>query len=83
MLRLGCSSRRSRKAYSGFRYDADEFEEIGDDQVVVLGRIFARARATGMPLFGDVRSHLDGSRRPRFHVCHRDPEQARKAAAGS
>ena len=39
--------------FSEFRYDADEFEEIGDDRVVVLGRIFARARATGMPLSGE------------------------------
>src|SRR5215203_4963383 len=36
-----------------FQYDADQLEEIGDDQVLVLGRIFARARATGMPLYGE------------------------------
>src|SRR5262245_27735979 len=30
--------------FSEFRYDADEIEEIGDDRVLVLGRIAARAR---------------------------------------
>ena len=70
--------------FSEFRYDADEIEEIGNDRVVVLGRIFARARATGMPLSGefghiwtvrdDLASHV---------VAYRDREQARKAASGS
>src|SRR6187399_2493277 len=39
--------------FSEFRYDADEFEELGDNKVLVLGKMFVRARATGMPLWGD------------------------------
>jgi ketosteroid isomerase-like protein len=64
-----------------FHYDAEQLEEIGDDQVLVLGRIFARARATGMPLFGEF-GHIwtvrDGL--ATRVEAHRDREQARKAA---
>jgi ketosteroid isomerase-like protein len=64
-----------------FQYDADQLEEIGDDQVLVLGRIFARARATGMPLFGEF-GHIwtvrDGL--ATRVEAHRDRKQARKAA---
>jgi ketosteroid isomerase-like protein len=64
-----------------FHYDADQLEEIGDDQVLVLGRIFARARATGMPLFGEF-GHIwtvrDGL--ATRVEAHRDREGARKAA---
>jgi ketosteroid isomerase-like protein len=64
-----------------FQYDADQLEEIGDDQVLVLGRIFARARATGMPLYGEF-GHIwtvrDGL--ATRVEAHRDREEARKAA---
>jgi ketosteroid isomerase-like protein len=64
-----------------FQYDADQLEEIGDDQVLVLGRIFARARATGMPLFGEF-GHIwtvrDGL--ATRVEAHRDRKEARKAA---
>jgi ketosteroid isomerase-like protein len=64
-----------------FHYDAEQLEEIGDDQVLVLGRIFARARATGMPLFGEF-GHIwtvrDGL--ATRVEAHRDREVARKAA---
>jgi ketosteroid isomerase-like protein len=64
-----------------FHYDAEQLEEIGDDQVLVLGRIFARARATGMPLFGEF-GHIwtvrDGL--ATRVEAHRDRETARKAA---
>jgi ketosteroid isomerase-like protein len=63
-----------------FQYDADQLEEIGDDQVLVLGRIFARARATGMPLYGEF-GHIwtvrDGL--ATRVEAHRDREEARKA----
>jgi ketosteroid isomerase-like protein len=64
-----------------FHYDAEQLEEIGDDQVLVLGRIFARARATGMPLvgeFGHIWTVRDGL--ATRVEAHRDREQARKAA---
>lgn len=69
--------------FSEFRYDADEIEEIGDDRVLVIGRIFARARATGMPLSGDF-GHIWTVRDSRAsHVeARRDQDEARKAAAG-
>jgi ketosteroid isomerase-like protein len=68
--------------FSEFIYDADEIEEVGEDQVLVLGRIVARARATGMPLtgeFGHVWTVRDGlaSR----VAAHRDRDEARSAAA--
>jgi ketosteroid isomerase-like protein len=67
--------------FSEFRYDADEIEEIGDDRVLVLGQIAARARATGMPLsgeFGHIWIVRDGQA---SHVeAHRDRDQARRAA---
>jgi len=67
--------------FSEFRYEADEFEEIGDDRVLVLGLIFARARATGMPFsgeFGHIWTVRDGSA---SHVeAHRDQDEARKVA---
>jgi ketosteroid isomerase-like protein len=63
-----------------FQYEADQLEEIGDDQVLVLGRIFARARATGMPLYGEF-GHIwtvrDGL--ATRVEAHRDREEARKA----
>ncbi len=67
--------------FSEFRYDADEVEEIGDDRVLVLGRIAARARATGMPLageFGHIWTVRDG--RAAHVEAHRDHGEARRAA---
>lgn len=67
--------------FSEFRYDADEVEEIGDDRVLVIGRIFARARATGMPLsgeFGHVWTVRDG--RASHVEARRDHDEARRAA---
>jgi ketosteroid isomerase-like protein len=69
--------------FSEFRYEADAVEELGDDRVLVLGRIVARGRATGMPLSGDF-GHIwtvrDGCA---SHVeAHRDHDLARTAAAG-
>ena len=67
--------------FSEFRYDADEIDEIGDDQVLVLGRIVAKARATGMPVYGEF-GHIWTVRDGRAsHVeAHRDRDQARRAA---
>jgi ketosteroid isomerase-like protein len=68
--------------FSEFRYDAHEVEEIGDDRVLVLGRISARARATGMPLsgeFGHIWTVRDG--RAAHVEAHRDHDEARRAAA--
>ncbi len=67
--------------FSEFHYDADEFEEIGDDEVLVLGRIFARARATGMPLsgeFGHIWTVRDGL--AARVEAHRDRGEARRMA---
>jgi ketosteroid isomerase-like protein len=70
--------------FSEFHYDADEFVEVGDDEVLVLGKIFARARATGMPLYGEfghiwtVRDGLAAR-----VEAHRDHEDARKAAGAT
>lgn len=70
--------------FSEFHYDGDEFVEIGDDGVLVLGRIFAKARATGMPLYGEfghiwtVRDGLAAR-----VEAHRDRDEARKAAGTS
>jgi ketosteroid isomerase-like protein len=64
-----------------FHYEAEELEEVGDDQVLVLGRIIARARATGMPLsgeFGHIWTVRDGlATRVK---AHRDRDEARRAA---
>jgi ketosteroid isomerase-like protein len=70
--------------FSEFRYEPDEVEEIGEDQVLVLGRILARARATGMPLLGEF-GHLWTVRDGRAsHVqAHRDRDEARRAAGAS
>jgi ketosteroid isomerase-like protein len=68
--------------FSEFQYDADEVEEIADDQVLVLGRIVARARATGMPLsgeFGHIWTVRDGL--ATRVEAHREREAARRAAA--
>jgi ketosteroid isomerase-like protein len=68
--------------FSEFHYDADDFLEVGDDGVLVLGRIFAKARATGMPLYGEfghiwtVRDGLAAR-----VEAHRDQDEARKVAA--
>jgi ketosteroid isomerase-like protein len=70
--------------FSEFHYDGDEFLEVGDDGVLVLGQIFAKARATGMPLYGEfghiwtVRDGLAAR-----VVAHRDRDEARKAAGTS
>ena len=67
--------------FSEFVYNADEIEEIGDDRVLVLGTIAARARATGMPLtgeFGHIWTVRDG--RAAHVQAHRDRDQARGAA---
>ncbi|HKH41261.1 MAG TPA: nuclear transport factor 2 family protein [Solirubrobacterales bacterium] len=67
--------------FSEFHYDADEFVEVGEDGVLVIGRIFAKARATGMPLSGEfghiwtVRNGLAAQ-----VEAHRDPDEARRAA---
>ena len=67
--------------FSEFHYDADDFLEVGDDGVLVLGRIFAKARATGMPLYGEfghiwtVRDGLAAR-----VEAHRDQDDARKVA---
>jgi ketosteroid isomerase-like protein len=70
--------------FSEFHYDADEFVEIGEDGVLVLGRIVAKARATGMPLYGEF-GHIwtvrDGLA-ARVNA-HRDHEEARKAAGAA
>ena len=60
--------------FSEFHYDADEFVEVGNDGVLVLGRIFAKARATGMPLsgeFGHIWTVRDGL--AARVAAHRDP----------
>jgi ketosteroid isomerase-like protein len=70
--------------FSEFHYEAEEIEEIGDDQVLVFGRIMARARATGMPLSGEfghiwtVRDGL-GTR----VQAYRDRNEARKVAGAA
>jgi ketosteroid isomerase-like protein len=67
--------------FSEFRYEAEEVEEIGDDRVLVLGTIVAKARATGMPVsgeFGHIWTVRDGLA---SHVeAHRDRDEARQAA---
>jgi ketosteroid isomerase-like protein len=70
--------------FSEFRYDADEFDELGEDRVLVLGKMFVRARATGIPLSGDF-GHIwtvrDGLA---SHVtAYRSWDEARDAAAGA
>jgi ketosteroid isomerase-like protein len=64
-----------------FHYEAEELQEVGDDQVLVLGRIVARARATGMPLsgeFGHIWTVRDGlATRVK---AHRDRDEARHTA---
>jgi ketosteroid isomerase-like protein len=69
--------------FSEFRYEADAVEELGDDRVLVLGRIVARGRATGMPLSGDF-GHIWTVRDGRAsHVeAHRDHDLARTTASG-
>ena len=70
--------------FSEFRYDADRLEEIGEDQVLVLGSIAAKARATGMPLsgeFGHIWTVRDG-RADRVEA-HRDRDEARTAAGAA
>jgi ketosteroid isomerase-like protein len=68
--------------FSEFTYEADEFIDAGEDQVLVLGRIFAKARASGMPLYGEF-GHIwtvrDG--RAARVEAHRDHDEARKAAS--
>jgi ketosteroid isomerase-like protein len=70
--------------FGEFHYDADEYLEVGEDEVLVLGRIFARARATGMPLYGEfghiwtVRDGLAAR-----VEAHRDHAEARKAAGAA
>jgi hypothetical protein len=70
--------------FSEFHYDADEVVEVDDDRVLVLGRIFAKGRATGMPLsgeFGHIWTVRDGLA---THVeAHRGRDEARKAAGAS
>jgi ketosteroid isomerase-like protein len=70
--------------FSEFHYDADEYFEVGDDGVLVLGRIFAKARATGMPLYGEF-GHIWTVRNgvAARVEAHRDQEEARKAAGGA
>jgi ketosteroid isomerase-like protein len=70
--------------FSEFHYDADEYLEVGDDGVLVLGRIFAKARATGMPLYGEF-GHIWTVRNgvAARVEAHRDQEEARKAAGAA
>jgi ketosteroid isomerase-like protein len=70
--------------FSEFRYEADELEEVGEDQVLVLGTIAAKARATGMQLsgeFGHIWTVRDG--RAARVEAHRDRDDARRAASAS
>jgi ketosteroid isomerase-like protein len=70
--------------FSEFQYDADEIEEIGEHEVLVLGRISARARATGMPLsgeFGHIWTVRDG--RAARVEAHRGRDEARTAAGAA
>jgi ketosteroid isomerase-like protein len=70
--------------FSEFHYDAEELEEVGEDQVLVLGAIAAKARATGMPLsgeFGHIWTVHDG--RPSRVEAYRDRGEARRAAGAS
>jgi len=81
---LAMFAEAAEQDFSEFRYDADEFEELGDDQVLVLGTIAAKARATGMPLsgeFGHVWTVHDG--RAARVEAHRDRDEARRAAGAS
>jgi ketosteroid isomerase-like protein len=67
--------------FSEFHYDADEIAEVGRDGVLVLGRIYAKARATGMPLYGEfghIWSVRDGL--AARVEAHRDRNEARRAA---
>ena len=67
--------------FSEFHYDADDYVEVGEDGVLVLGRIVARARATGMPLsgeFGHIWTVTDGL--AARVEAHRDQDEARRAA---
>jgi ketosteroid isomerase-like protein len=67
--------------FSEFHYDAEKLDEVGDDRVVVVGTIFAKARATGMPLsgeFGHIWTVRDG-RADRVEA-HRDHAEARRAS---
>lgn len=70
--------------FSEFHYDAEQIEELGDDQVLVLGRIMARARATGIPLsgeFGHIWTVRDGLG---MRVeAYRDRDEARKVAGAA
>ena len=70
--------------FSEFHYDADEYVEVGADEVLVLGRIFAKARATGMPLYGEF-GHIwtvhDGLAAK--VEAHRDHDKARRAAGAA
>ena len=70
--------------FSEFHYDGDEFLEVGDDGVLVLGRIFAKARATGMPLYGEfghIWTFRDGL--AARVEAHRDRDEARRAVGTS
>jgi ketosteroid isomerase-like protein len=49
--------------FSEFRYQAEEFEEVSPDQLIVTGRIQARGRRSNMPLtapFGHLWTLRDG-----------------------
>jgi ketosteroid isomerase-like protein len=49
--------------FSEFRYQAEEFEEVSPEQLVVRGRIRARGRTSNMPLtapFGHLWTLRDG-----------------------
>jgi ketosteroid isomerase-like protein len=67
--------------FSEFHYDADEIVEVGGDGVLVLGRIYAKARATGMPLYGEF-GHIWSVREGLAArvEAHRDRNEARRAA---
>jgi hypothetical protein len=65
-------------------YDPEEFREIRDDQVLVLGVIHGRGRVSGMPVrgeFGHVWTFAGG--RPRMVRAFLSHEQALDAAGAN
>jgi ketosteroid isomerase-like protein len=67
--------------FGTFRYDPDDVVEGADGRVVVLGRIHARGRATGMPLAGEF-GHVWTLRDDKAAsvVAYRDWDAARREA---
>lgn len=62
-------------------YDAEEFRELADGRILVLGRIHGRGRQSHLPLageFGHVWAFADGQ--PRRITAFLDHARARQAA---